>query len=61
MDLFYPVQLLADWVTFGLFHLGKTSMLGFSLNFFINDSIKILFLLFVIVFIVSFLRSYVSQ
>ncbi len=61
MDLFYPIQLLADWVTFGLFHLGKTNMLGSSLNFFINDSIKILILLFVIVFIVSFLRSYVSQ
>jgi uncharacterized membrane protein YraQ (UPF0718 family) len=62
MDLlFSPVQLFADWVTFSLFHLTPKSMLGSSLNFFINDSIKILILLFVIVFIVSYLQSYISQ
>ncbi len=60
MDLFYPLQLLADWLTFGLLHLGKLSMLGMALNFFIYDSIKILLLLFVIIFVVSYLRSFVS-
>jgi uncharacterized membrane protein YraQ (UPF0718 family) len=60
MDLFYPLQLLADWLTFGLLHLGKLSTLGMALNFFIYDSIKILLLLFVIIFVVSYLRSFVS-
>jgi hypothetical protein len=60
MDLFSPVQLFSDWITFGLFHLGPKSMLGSSLNFFIYDSIKIIVLLFVIIFFVSYLRSYVS-
>jgi uncharacterized membrane protein YraQ (UPF0718 family) len=60
MDLFYPVQLLANWITFGLFRLTEKSMLGSSLNFFIYDSMKILILLFAIIFIVSYLRSYLS-
>jgi uncharacterized membrane protein YraQ (UPF0718 family) len=60
MDLFYPLQLFADWITFGLFRLMHQSSLGMSLNFFIYDSIKILILLFVIIFFVSYLRSYVS-
>jgi uncharacterized membrane protein YraQ (UPF0718 family) len=59
--LFSPVQSFSDWVIYDSLHLSQKSMLGSSLNFFINDSIKILILLFVIVFIVSFLRSYVSQ
>lgn len=61
MDLFYPIQLLANWITYGVFHLGQKSLLGSALNFFIYDSIKILILLSVIIFIVSFLRSYISQ
>jgi uncharacterized membrane protein YraQ (UPF0718 family) len=61
MDLlFSPVQWISDWVTFGLLKLAPKSSLGSSLNFFIFDSIKILILLFVIVFFVSFLRSYIS-
>ena len=60
MDLFSPIQLFSDWLTFGLLHLNKKSILGGSLNFFIYDSIKILILLAVIIFIVSFLRSYLS-
>jgi uncharacterized membrane protein YraQ (UPF0718 family) len=61
MDLFYPVQLLSNWITAGVFHLGQKSLLGNALNFFIYDSIKILILLGLIIFIVSFLRSYISQ
>jgi uncharacterized membrane protein YraQ (UPF0718 family) len=60
MDLFYPLQILANWVTFGLLRLGETSTFGSALNFFIYDSIKIIILLFVIIFIVSYLRSFVS-
>ncbi|PIP74900.1 MAG: hypothetical protein CO135_00210 [Candidatus Levybacteria bacterium CG_4_9_14_3_um_filter_35_16] len=61
MDLFYPIQLFSDWLTFGLLNLDKKSIFGSSLNFFIYDSVKILILLIVIIFLVSFLRSYLSQ
>ena len=47
MDIFYPVQLLADSIS-------KNP----AINFFIFDSIKIFLLLAVIIFIVSFIRSY---
>ena len=58
MDIFYPIQIFADWITYELLNLSEKSVLGLSLNFFIYDSIKILILLIVIIFIVSFLRSY---
>jgi uncharacterized membrane protein YraQ (UPF0718 family) len=61
MDLFSPIQSLSNWITFGLFNLGQKSLLGSALNFFIYDSIKILILLAVIIFLISFLRSYISQ
>ena len=61
MDLFSPIQLFSDWLTFGLLNLSKKSVLGGAFNFFIYDSIKILILLAVIIFLVSFLRSYLSQ
>lgn len=61
MDLFSPIQSFSNWITFGMFHLGSKSLLGSALNFFIYDSIKILILLTVIIFLISFLRSYISQ
>jgi len=47
MDIFYPVKLLADWLTPNV-----------ALNFFIYDTIKIFILLAVIIFIVSVIRSF---
>lgn len=41
MDVFYPVQLLADTVTGNWLNLGKESCLDSALNFFIYDTIKI--------------------
>jgi len=58
MDIFYPVQLLADWLSYSLLHLVKESILGGAVNFFIYDSIKIFLLLSVIIFAVSAIRSY---
>ena len=58
MDIFYPVQLFADWISYSLFPLQRKTILGEGVNFFIYDSIKILILLFSIIFIVSFIRSY---
>jgi uncharacterized protein len=58
MDLFSPVQSFSDWVTFNIFNLVKGSLLGNAVNFFIYDSIKIFILLWLIIYLVSFLRSY---
>lgn len=61
MDLFSPIQSFSNWITFGVLHLGSKSLLGSAVTFFIYDSIKILILLAVIIFLISFLRSYISQ
>ncbi len=58
MDIFYPVQLLADWITYNLLQIHKGVVLAGAVNFFIYDSIKILILLWVIIYVVSFLRSF---
>lgn len=58
MDIFYPVQILADWLTYSVFSLPKEAILGEAVNFFIYDTIKIFILLAVIIFIISIIRSF---
>jgi hypothetical protein len=58
MDIFYPIQVFSDWVSYSLLALQRKSVAGNAVNFFIYDSIKILILLFFIIFIVTFIRSY---
>lgn len=58
MSIFYPVQLLADWLTYIVFRITPKTLLGDAVNFFIFDTIKIFILLSVIIFIVSIIRSY---
>jgi len=58
VDIFYPIQWFADWLVYSIFNISKDIPLGGSLNFFIYDTIKILILLSVIIFIISILRSY---
>jgi len=58
MSMFYPLQLLADWLTYSFFGIAKETLLAGAVNFFIFDTIKILFLLAVIIFIVSIIRSF---
>ena len=58
MDIFYPLQKLADWLTYQVFNITKESLLGSSVNFFIFDTLKIFILLAVIIFAVSILRTY---
>ncbi len=48
----------ADHVVYGLLGLEPEDHLGQALNFFIYDSIKILILLSVIIFLVAIVRSY---
>ena len=58
MDPFSPVQLISSSIAYSLLHLSNKSVLGEAVNFFIYDSIKIIILLYVIIFIITFIRSY---
>lgn len=56
--MFDWIQYLADWVVYDTLHLAKGQHLAEALNFFIYDSIKILLLLFVIIFFMGIINSY---
>jgi uncharacterized protein len=57
-DIFYPLQLLADWITYGLLGLEKGSQFASALDFFLYDVPKVLILLAVVIFAVSIIRSF---
>ena len=56
--MFDWVQNLADWFVFEVVHLDKGEHLAEALNFFIFDTIKILLLLVVIIFLMGIVNSY---
>lgn len=56
--MFDWVQKLADWLIYAVFNIEATTHLGKSLNFFVYDTIKILILLFVIVFLMGIVNTY---
>jgi hypothetical protein len=56
--MFDWVQKLADWLVYTVFSIGAETHLGKSLNFFIYDTVKILILLFVIVFLMGIVNTY---
>ncbi len=56
--MFNWLQHTSDWLVFNLFQLDKDSHLANALNFFIYDSIKILLLLVIVVFLMGFINSY---
>lgn len=58
MDIFQPIQNLADLITYNLFNLIKNSSLANSVNFFIYDSIKIIILLFIVSSIMGIINFY---
>lgn len=58
MDILYPVTIFSDWFSYSLIGLKRASIFGEAINFFIYDSVKIAILLLVIIFAVSFVRSY---
>ena len=55
------LQRATDWLVYACFGFDISSRLGGALNFFIYDSVKILLLLFFMISIVGFIRSYISQ
>jgi uncharacterized protein len=59
MDIiFYPIKLLADWLVYTLFALDKQTHLAEAIHFFIYDTLKIIILLIVIIFVVSVTRTF---
>ena len=58
MDIFSPIQWLADWVTYSVLSLEEATHLADAVNFFIYDSIKIVLLLMLINYIMAIVRYY---
>ena len=56
--MFDWVQNLADWFVYYVLNLSKEQHIAEALNFFIFDTIKILILLFVIIFLMGIVNSY---
>jgi len=58
MDIFYPFEYFANYITFDLLSLEAGSHLADSVNFFFYDSFKIIALILVITHFMSLLRYY---
>jgi len=58
MDIFYPIQLIADAVSYKLFGLAEDSYFGSAVHFFVYDAIKIGLLLVVINYVMAMTRYY---
>ena len=56
--MFHWTQQLADWLIYSVFGISAQSHLGTALNFFVYDTLKILILLFIIVFFMGIVNSY---
>ncbi len=56
--MFQWTQDFADWLIYNVFNIASDSSLGEALNFFVYDTIKILVLLFVIVFLMGIINTY---
>jgi len=56
--MFKPVQIFADWLTYGALGLGRATLAGGAVNFFVFDTIKIFILLACIIFAVSIIRTF---
>jgi hypothetical protein len=58
--LFYPLQAAVDWLVYSLFHMQQGSVIAGAVDFFLFDTIKILLLLAVIIFAVTYIRTYLA-
>jgi len=56
--MFNWIQKFADWLIYSIFKIGSDTHLGIALNFFVYDTIKILILLFFIVFLMGIVNAY---
>jgi uncharacterized membrane protein YraQ (UPF0718 family) len=60
VDIFYPFQWIADKLTYEVFGIAPDTHLAASVNFIIYDVLKILILLVVMIFAISYIRTYVT-
>ena len=58
MDVFAPLQWLADWLVYGVFSVERGTKLGESLDFFLYDSLKIVIMLLVVNYVMAIIRHY---
>ncbi len=58
MDIFYPIELFADWVTYGLLGISDRYW-GAAVHFFVYDTIKIGLLLVLINYVMAVVRYYI--
>jgi len=56
--MFDWIQHFADWLIYSGFGIGADTHLGIALNFFVYDTLKILMLLFLIVFLMGIVNAY---
>lgn len=56
--MFNWLQHFADWLIYSVLEFGATTAAGAALNFFVYDTLKILILLFMIVFLMGIVNSY---
>lgn len=56
--MFDWIQHFADWLIYSIFGIGAETHLGVALNFFVYDTLKILILLFLIVFLMGIVNAY---
>lgn len=56
-----PIRPVSDYVVYSILLLEPGTQLADALNFFIYDSLKIIILLFLMIFAMAFLRTYISR
>jgi uncharacterized protein len=56
--MFDWIQNFTDWLIYSFFGIGAATHLGTALNFFVYDTLKILILLFLIVFLMGIVNAY---
>lgn len=58
IDIFKPIEKLADYIVFNIFHMTPASHAATSLQFFIYDTIKIFIMMLTISFCVGLVKSF---
>ncbi|OGI23517.1 MAG: hypothetical protein A2287_05305 [Candidatus Melainabacteria bacterium RIFOXYA12_FULL_32_12] len=58
VDIFKPLETLADFVVYNIFKLSPNTNIAESLHFFIYDTLKIFILILVISFIIGLIKSF---
>lgn len=58
--IYQNLQALADWVTYNLLNMSKSSHLGTSLNFFIYDTPKLMLLLSGMIFLITLVQTFID-